>query len=60
MTAVFESLPVELRVLFRPIKTAVLDAINDNCLDEVPLLIQNADVPPEYAEAKVALLGLLT
>lgn len=59
MTAIFESLPVELRAIFRPTKTAVLDAINDNCLDEVQLLIRATVVPAEHERAKAALLALL-
>lgn len=60
MTVVFSALPLELRAAFRPTKTAVLDAINDNCFDEAHFLINAAEVPAEYAEAKAALLALLS
>jgi hypothetical protein len=60
MLAVWDTLPVEVRAAFRPLKTAVLDAINDGCLDEVHLLVSQAEVPAEYAAAKDGLLALLT
>lgn len=59
MVALWEGLPVEVRAVFRPLKAAVLDAINDNCLDEVELMVAGAAVPAEYAPVKAGLLQLL-
>lgn len=59
MIALWDGLPVEVRAAFRPLKTAVLDAINDNYLDEVHLLISSAVVPAKYTAVKDGLLALL-
>jgi len=60
MRAAFDTLPVEVRAAFRPLKAAISDALNDGQFEEVKLLIQNADVPPEHEKVRQAMLDMLT
>ena len=56
LLADFAALPLQVRAVFRSVKTQVLDCINDGAYDEAVYLITHVVVPPELEPVRAALL----